>query len=517
MRNRVFFIMLAVFGAVLFPAAGFGQSLQEMSPYDVTLALAVAPGADAALLADDLQRDLAQQIASQIGGAWNVKFFEPPTALAADMLKNLDAMAYQKLPEALRKEGDKVYFLVVSAADGGYIVAARELDVPLQTLSPVMTAEVPAAGKLGSGVFSIMLQTFSAVATIDQLEGERAVLRVRASRIPTPEPDILMLKPGMVGLPVVRINNNRGVAQKISPVAWTYFVVEGVHNQLVDGFLETGIRSPLTGRRRGRREEVILAVNPTLRSTTLRLTSRDEKDKPLAGYAVYTLGTTSVGGASSQAAAAMAVLQEQQKPADSLDKKSGKRLNLVGRTDWKGEIVIPPQVESPLAVVIIKSGTSILAKLPLVPGQEPLMTVEVPDQDALMAAEGAIVGLQEELVDMVASRQLLIARAMARLDDGDLEAAEALREEIRNLPLASDFEMKIRDQHTLYSASNDKVQKQIDQMFTHAYVLLTKFYPPTATDELERSLQAAKKSAKSAKKPAKKPAKKKVAVEEDDE
>lgn len=476
----------------LSPLTASAQSLLEMSPYEVTAVLAVAPGENAPLLAEDLQRDLTNQVSSRVGGAWRLGFFAPPASLAAEMLKNMDALTFGKLPEAARK-GDKVFFLAVAPRDGGYAVTARELDVHLQTFSPAITVEVPQAGKLGPGVFAAMMRVFAAVAVIDQLEGEKVTLRVRASRIPTPEAGILMFQPGRVGLPVARINNNRGEAQKISPVQWTYLVAEGMQNQLVDCRLETGIRSPLTGRRRGRREEVILAVNPTGRSTVLRLTSRDEKGKALAGYAVYTLGTTSV---SASAAPAAEVLPEEVKPVENVDKKTGKRLNLVGRTDWKGEIVIPPQVESPLAVVIVKSGTALLAKLPLVPGQEPFLSVEIPDQDALMAAEGAIIGLQEELVDMVATRQLMIVRAMARLDDDDLEAAEKIWEDIRNLPLASDFQQKIRDQHLGYNSDNKSVQKQIDHMFTNTGILLSRFYPPTATDELQRAIQAAKAPAK---------------------
>ncbi|MDO4550857.1 MAG: hypothetical protein Q4C96_06355 [Planctomycetia bacterium] len=487
MKTRILFSIFVFLLIFCVQTSVFSQSLLEMSPYNITIILTVEPNQNSSEITAHLKSDLENQINSRIGGAWNVTFMEPPGSLAGNMINNLDSLQFSTLPENILG-GDKVIFLAVRFIPDtrSYKIFARELDVRMQTFSSIYQEEVPVSWKLGSCLFHSMMSVFAPISIIESLDGEKVTLRVRAANLPTPEKGILLMKPGMVGMPIVRYNNAKGVAQKIQPVIWTFLVVEELQNRDVFCKLETGIRSPLSNRRRGRIEQTVLAIHPTQKSTILRLTSRQERGKPLAGYAVYTLGTSASVTPENKN---RDLLPEELKPADTLDKKTGKKLYLVGRTNRHGEIEIPPQKDSPLALVIVKSGATILAKLPIIPGQEPFLTAEIPDMDMILETESINVGLQQELVDMVASRQIYLARAKTFLEEDDVENAKKMLAEIRLLPTREVFERTVLEKQKEFYSSEKNTQKQIEKMFTETLVLMAKFYDNAPINELEEQIR----------------------------
>jgi hypothetical protein len=127
----------------------------------------------------------------------------------------------------------------------------------------------------------------------------------------------------------------------------------------------------------------------------LTLRSQSEPKQPLAGYEVYA------------------------HPPDST------ATVLLGRTDRQGRVTVPPG-DGPLRVLLARHGAALLACLPMVPGLEPACTAEIPNDDRRLEAEGLASGLQYELIDLVTRREVLFARARARIKAGKFDEAEEL-------------------------------------------------------------------------------------------
>jgi hypothetical protein len=87
----------------------------------------------------------------------------------------------------------------------------------------------------------------------------------------------------------------------------------------------------------------------------------------------------------------------------------------------------------PLMIYYVKNGETLLARLPVVVGLSPVVTAEVPDDSRRLQAEGLLKGLQSEVVDVVASRQVAAARVRMRIDERKLDLAKEMLEELRKV------------------------------------------------------------------------------------
>ena len=96
----------------------------------------------------------------------------------------------------------------------------------------------------------------------------------------------------------------------------------------------------------------------------------------------------------------------------------------IGRTDWRGLLQIDPDEESPVRVLYVKNGSRLLGKLPVIPGQMLELTAPIRNDDGRLEAEGVVLGLKENLIDLVARREVLSSRIRARIEDGKLEYCE---------------------------------------------------------------------------------------------
>ena len=102
---------------------------------------------------------------------------------------------------------------------------------------------------------------------------------------------------------------------------------------------------------RTRLERLALVVRPRYEATRLVLRSRSEPTKPLVGYEIYrTTGS---------------------------DEPS----QLLGLTDSGGAIVLP-RGEGELETLVVKNGRQLLARLPLIAGQQETLTARIVDDDA---------------------------------------------------------------------------------------------------------------------------------------
>ena len=458
--------------AVAPPAAA--QSMWELTPYRVQLLAAFADDPELpAAMQEDLLGRLRVRIDVLIGPTWEFTAETAPAELQRDVIWALDAVSVDDLPrESLAR--DKVMLLAVSTAADGYRIAVRELDVRTRVFSPVVIRPVRQPGRLLDEVSTAMFAAFAPLAQVEQVSGKEVTLRLKAAALAPRDPHLLTVGPGDVFQPIIRHNDREGNLHRDDqgkpvlpkPVPWTFCHVTTVSEEAtapgqLHCSLHSGLRSPLSGRRRGRFEQLALAVVAPRKSSDLLVRSLTDAEMPLAGYDVYA------------------------HPPGS------KAAVHVGRTDYRGRVSIPPAAGA-LRVLQVRHGGAPLARLPIVPGLEAELSVQIADDDQRLEVEGFITGLQEELVDLVIRREVLIVRARARIEAGRLGEAKELIDQIPRLEKAqSRLSRDLAAQRRHARAADAAMQAKIETLIADTEALLKKHLAPEAVDTLRKQLEKA--------------------------
>jgi hypothetical protein len=497
------------------------QTVWELTPYRVQVVLATAPAPELTPhLQADLGSDLTRQAAALIGASWDLRvgiLCYPPVAprvkallnetddvavldvqatsdaqadedsqaaedsqagklrrLRHAMIRDIETIPADSLPNPWLDSDqlDKLILLVVLPGPAGYRVTARELDVRTWTWNTPATVAVWHPAKLCDAAFRAVQAGFAPLAQITSVDikKKRVTLRVRAAGFSSRDQQSLALAPGDLFQPVIRYNGRDGKLRKDKegnplppqPVPWTFLTIEQVTPRGLTCELHSGLRTPLTGRRQGWVEQLALGVRPPGKPTRLVLQSRTDPDERLAGYDVY----------------------DHAPDSDTSQ--------LLGRTDRQGSVTIPPG-EHPLRMLLVKSGSELLARLPLVPGREPEQVAAVRDDDPRLQAEGYITGLQDELIDLVCRRAVLLAQVENQIDQKKLDEAEKLVRQLQRLKNRSDFDLYLLQEQRKIPPSTDKLaQAKIDAMFTKTRKLVDQYLRSEVIEQMARQVQKAK-------------------------
>ncbi len=462
LQQRTAVIRLAVACSVALGAlaadSARAASVWEMLPYRVRLIVAVEPAPDwPPGIEGDLAADLLDRCGAVIGALWDTSQAPPPPALRRAMLASLDSVALEELPEECLDQ-DKTMLVVVRTKTGGYEVAVRELDVRSQVWSTTVTRPVWQPSKLRDASFAAVAKAFRPLARIEHPEEDLVSLRPRGGSLPTRATTPDWIPPGTVFQAVVRRNKRDGTVGAITRIPWTFLFAEEVEPARVRGRIHSGLRSPLSGRRRGRIEYLALAVVPPQEPTVLRVESRAEPRRPLPGY-------------------------------DVLAHAPGSRMpETVGRTDLRGQVTVEP-APIPLRLLVIVSGGRPVARLPVVPGLEPVLSAYIPADDERLAAEGFLVGVREQLIDLVTRREILLARTQSRLASGDYDEARKMVDEIEALQRQKEALRQKLNAHEKVSVSTDPaVQARIDALFKKTRELLAQHLDDAVLREISKRL-----------------------------
>jgi len=444
------------------PSAARGQTFWEMTPYRVEVVVALDRVPElSGYVATDLISGLRESVNSIIGSHWTADVRTVDPLLRHQILTAIDTLTMSDItPEQLDR--DKVIVMGVRNTPGQFVIQAREFDCQTRRWGVTTTVEVGQAEALGDALFHALRKVFTPIATVEFDDQHRPVLNLRARERPQGDPELTWCQPGDVFIPIVRRNDRDGnpTENGIQQVPWTYLMVDQIAEQPVCEVF-SGTRNPFSVRRRGRTEQYALATHRPRRPTRLKLQSRSEPVVPLAGYEFYT-----------------------SKPGE-------KKTQPVGITDRNGGITIPPADEA-LQVLFVKSGGQVLAKLPLVAGLESVVEVPVSDDDPRLLAEGQLKGLREKLVDLVARRQILIARIRRAAENGDRDRVEVYLDELERLPTRKPFTQQIDQLQTASVSSDPRVKAQIDRMFADTRNMLAKFLDPREITDLRSQLNVAK-------------------------
>ncbi|MBX3412738.1 MAG: hypothetical protein KF708_08625 [Pirellulales bacterium] len=440
------------------------QSLWDMTPYRLQLIVATAD--DGRLPADyapRLSSQVVDRLDSLVGAAWQIESIAPDAHLRQLLLDDLAQVTAEDLPPSAL-ETDKVLLVSVGASSRGTKIRSREYDVRTQTWGATVERQDAQTRPLTNEVVRAVFDSFTPLALVDKVENKVATLKLRAAGLPPRDPGLSFVSAGDIFRPIMRLNERDGSVKKLQGVPYTYVMIDEVGDTDAKGAVHSGIRGALAARKRGRTEQLALKIKSPSGVTRLELCSRTEPDRPLVGYEVFAYG-----------------------PND-------KTTVSLGRSDSQGVVEVPPGPQ-PIRILVVKSGGEFLARLPIVPGLEARVQAPMQRDDERVSAEGFIVGLQEELVDLVVRREVLMALIRARLDEGKLAEAEKLNNELGALRTREQFALLIDAQKQRTVSKDPLLQRKIDRLFTDTLQLVNNFMASAPLDELQHELREARQAA----------------------
>lgn len=457
-----FLVLIAIVAA---PAAA--QSVWELTPYRIRLFAAMQDSPELGPEARaEIARGLLTRCETAIGAAWDVSIGEISPRLRNRMsVDSLAAITADLLPQD-SDSFDKIMLVAVGVSPGGYLVSAREFDVRTQVFGPIVEMPAAQASKIGDAAFAAIWRAFSPLALVAESKSKEATLRLRAGNLPLRDKTLAPVHKGDVFQAVVRYLDREGKLRRAVEVPWTFLLVEKIEPRGMHCSVHSAMIGALSGRRRGRVELLALAVRPGNDSTRLLLKARTEPHQPLSGYDVSA-----------------------RLPGET-------KTTPLGRTGADGSLRIAAVEQSPLLVLDVKCGGAILARLPMVPGLTAVLEAEVPSVDQHLEVEGFITGMQEELIDLVTRREVLIARTKKHIEAAEWDEARAAVNELRSLQTRAEL-LRILDRRQETVAVKDTwTKKKIETLFADTRTLLNKFLDPESIEQVATELAEAREQSR---------------------
>jgi hypothetical protein len=436
----------------------------DLEPYAVQINIAIdARGGLAEQLAGDLPRYMQRRIDASLAPTWTSDVHIATGQERATIFSTIAAT--DPPPPDLTANKDKLFLAAVRTGPDGLELTVREFDRYVQRWSAPRRRESRQESYLPEQLFSLIHQTFSPLAQIelDPKDPHRVVLKPRAASLSRAAGAPPFANAGDVFVPILRRTTRSGDLEKkdgLQTVPWTFVEVAEVKDNTIIGRFQSATRRPIIVRRQGRVEPVAIAVHADPDTLTLRLHSRTAADKPLVGYEVFS-----------------------QKPGDEA-------LTRVGLTDTTGQIPIPPG-KSPLQFLLVKHGGQLFAKIPVMAGVKTLIDIPLPDDDARLAAEASLAAVREDLVDVVARRNILMSRTRQKIEKKDYAAAQELLRALDDLPGRPQFTLTLTNAARSFRSDDPQMQKRIDKLFDSTQTLLTQYLDLRPISKLHDDLRAA--------------------------
>ncbi len=440
-------VVVVLAASASFTGQACAQGHWEYAPYEVQVWIAAEAQPQ---LPPSVQQELARRLAARseavCGAVWSISAQGAPAEVRGVLPATLD-LAPERLqtlaPDVLKR--DKLIIVRLSAGSLGWNVQARELDCRTRQWGPLAMRSAAAAIELPLAMWDAAVESFVPLTRIESVEGTAATARLRAGGLITRAGSPALIDKGHILQPIIRRNDRSGqpVAKTgIQPLAWTLLAVESRADALLNCTVHSGYRGALSSRTSPRTERLALAVKPQFPTTTLELRSRIGDQRPLAGYEIFA------------------------KRPDS------ENVVQLGTSDWRGQIELP-RGDGALELLLIRNGSQLLARLPIVAGQDERLVADLMDDDSRLQAEGAVAALHSRALDLVARREILASRFRARLKEGKFEEAQVLLDQFRRLESRADLSRSFDEMQQAVQATDRLTQQRIGKLFDDARRLLT--------------------------------------------
>ena len=422
------------------------------SPYRVGLCLAVDDSVvESAAVKRDTMAALMRWQSNWLNGICDFQP-EPMTDFDLDTLRKSQEADFPPTWE----QYDKLFLIVVTARDvyscGGTMVGWSatlcEFDVRTRIFGENRQIHVGQLSQLPEHLFREITETLTPIARIVRVDENRIQLEERAGELLAMQDVLPVVAERQVMLPVVRTNDRDGNPQQIRRVDWTFLSVDGNANGQLTTTLHTGLRSPINARMRPRHQQLALLAIPVSDHTTIRFASYVSRDMLLP-------------------------------ICDILESVPGRKQAVnIGTTDVQGEFRIDFLPERPVRLLYVRSGTNLIARIPIMPGIDPVLNAELPVADSTLHAESLVLGIQEEVLDTVAMRQILVAQAITHRQRSERKDFDDTLLKLRRLKTQQVFQSELNLLKMQLPYDDPASHRRIDAMLEQTRTLVGESLPP---------------------------------------
>jgi hypothetical protein len=452
------------FSLILFSNSQAKDGGWDFQPYHIQINIAIdTNGGLAEQLTANLPTYLSRRIAASLAPLWTADVHVATGRERDKLFKTIPAA--EPKPLDIPAGTDKVILVAIRATPETFELSAREFDRYVQRWSPPLHRSSRQETYLPEQVFSLVYHTFSPLAKIelDAKDARKVILKPRGAALPRKANAVPFAKPGDTYAPFLRRTTRGGELEKkdgLIPVAWTYIEATELKGNTIVARFQSARSRPIMLKRQGRIEPVAIAIHTEPDNLTLRLHSRTAAEKRLVGYEVFT------------------------------QRWDDKTPTPVGLTNTSGEISIPPG-KSPIQFLLVKHGGALFAKIPVLAGEKDRIDIPLPDDDSRLAAEASLASVREDLVDVVARRNILISRARSKIDKKDYAGAQELLRSLNDLPSFRQFKNSLDTSKKSLRSEDPQMQRRIDRLFESTEALLTQYLDLKPINQINDELREA--------------------------
>lgn len=410
------------------PAEPVEQLPFNIRPYEVLVTTGFAPDClPEERLRAQLITDIDQAIERMYGEVWKQTVEESPWLSPGNQQK-LESITWDGLSERYTEmDWHKVFLVSVENRSNGFQVAVREADLRIHEITASYSERVVSYSLLASTITRLLRDSFRPCLLFERRivgEDNRAtmVMQTQAGEIIPPDPSAAQVQEGDVLRPFIRQMERRNprALKGLQAITLTYLKVLKVDTEvsrgLVEAFYLTHLNpkiSPFGGKGRSQ-EHFAVRQRATANESRVRLVLRSRPDKPLISHRL---------------ALAYQLYYK--------DEEDGEQTKLV--SDRNGEVIIQRRENHPTFWIRVYSGTSLLARVPYAPGLIPFDTIQLPDDSVRLEVEGELQLLADDLIDAIALRGVLLARAKKLAGDGNTKEVTALFNRYDAVPSKNEF------------------------------------------------------------------------------
>jgi len=337
--------------------------------------------------------------------------------------------------EAAAAEGfDKLYYLTVETEGNGYRVSGKVLDTTLRETSDVYSQHVYRRIDISDQMFITLGDLFEPIVEISAFDYGVAYLTIRGGELLPPDVEQAQLKPGRMLVPFYRFLSREGEVRRIQKILWTYLVVTEVNRATATCEVVSGLRTPISAKRRRTIQALAVGVRPRYDSTSLRFVSQQFNSLPLFGVSVSVVpDKPEPPAAKPDETAAEESAETEQAAAEKAKAEAEESKPAPLMTNRDGSVTFIREGEDKPLMLMVTSGKMALAKVPIVPGLTPTAEIQLPDDSIRLNVEGKLAVLESKLIDTVARRAVLVARTRDAMQKNDWDLINELMERIDTL------------------------------------------------------------------------------------
>jgi len=401
----------------------------ELQPYrvHVSVAFSTNPNFDQAFRTRFLQ-ELADACQRSLGEMWTVHIEENQWLFPTNR-EGLDRLTAEEMQQRYAPaEFDKVFLLTANLTGVRYQLSGREWDAESNQLTLRQNVETSDRRLVAEHAFGLLNSLFQPTAILESSDMQSAELIVRAGEFPAPDPTSQQFLADDLLLPFFQYYNREKVLLKIQFLPWSYLQVTEVNRQRLNCSTYSALRVAFGGKSRRRVSAKAHRVRAPLKSTDVKFVLQSNTEKPLSGYNVTIVNYPPARNLAEKAAR----------------EKQGMPEPLRIMTDRQGTITLPTDPAHPLFWIYVRSGKSLLARVPFAPGLNSHVTVELPDDSLRLGVEGELFMLQGDLIALVAERAVLMNQARRLAGLGDYTKSDVLAAQLKELNDAEYFSGKLR-------------------------------------------------------------------------